>query len=150
MLRWFAPLALLLVFAAPAWAEVGTCLRTDGVWVAPFTDAVDPACGEGCGADDDFGACTPEGLCLADPEGELPRLAMPAPSGPRCLEAWPDCEPFDPTGAYSQSQSVARVQRAFALRPPRLGSLPGAGAPRTRHAPLHRTEPPETPPPRPA
>jgi hypothetical protein len=148
MTRWFAPFVLLLSLMAPAWADVGTCLRADGVQVAPFTDPVDPACGADCGPDDFNLNCTNDGLCRPDGDTVAPRLAMPAPTGPRCLESTADCEPYDPTATYAQAQGVAFVPLPFRLKPPRLGSLPGAGDPVSSHRPWARTASPETPPPR--
>ena len=54
MLRPLAAAAILLL-ALPALgaSDIGTCLTSAGVRVAPWTDPVDPACGEDCNNDDD-------------------------------------------------------------------------------------------------
>lgn len=49
MVRSLSILALTL-FSLPAWAEVGTCVTSSGVVVAPWSDARDPACGADCDA----------------------------------------------------------------------------------------------------
>jgi hypothetical protein len=88
----FAVLASLVLSSVASAAErsPGTCLTLEGVWLAPWTDALDPACGADCGADDseDDPLCTDEACFI---EGVVTAPRMPAPSGPRCLEPGPSC-----------------------------------------------------------
>lgn len=147
----FASIALVLWAATPAVAgDVGTCLTETGVRLAPWTDPVDPACGEDCGPEfeeSDDGLCsTDDGTCGAD---ELAgALEMPEPSGPRCLEPGPACESGDPfTGGVASGVS-ALPPAPDPIPTPRGGALPGAGPPVAIARPLDRPFAPSPPPPR--
>lgn len=133
------PLTLLTLFvAAPAAADVSTCLTEGGLRVAPWTDAQDPACGADCGPDgvDEAGA-----VCGADGEGcteglEYGALAMPrplgaeapaAPTGPRCLDAGPTCGEGQPGGLAGSAAGVGALAPTLTSLPRRApGTLPGA------------------------
>ncbi len=133
------PLTLLtLLVAAPAAADVGTCLTEGGLRVAPWTDGQDPACGADCGPGgvDEAGE-----LCGADGDGcteglDNGALAMPrplgvetpaAPTGPRCLDAGPTCGEGQPGGLTTALGGAAALAPGLTPLPRRApGSLPGA------------------------
>ena len=141
---------MLLLLAAPAAAaEIGTCLTENGVRVAPWTDPVDPACGEDCGLepDDDETLCsTEDGACRLDAQVAA-RPTMPAPAGPRCLELGPECSSGHSTAGGVPS-GVAALAPPAPHAPRRIqGTLPGAGPPVTDDRPLDRDSPPDLRPP---
>lgn len=142
---------MVLLVAAPALGaptvtgDVGTCLTETGQRMAPWTDPVDPACGEDCGLVDP----PEEGLCSVE-DGDCGAVAarptMPAPSGPRCLEPGAECAPDRTTGGGVPSGVVA-LAPPTPTAPRRIqGTLPGAGPPTTDAHPLERDV---APPPRP-
>lgn len=138
MVRLLAFSLLTLFVAAPAAADVGTCLTEGGLRVAPWTDAQDPACGADCGPDgvDDAGE-----ICGADGVGcteglEIGVLAMPrplgveaptAPTGPRCLDAGPTCGEGQPGGLTGSLAGAGALTPSLIPLPRRApGTLPGA------------------------
>lgn len=149
-----ASIALVLTLAAPAWAaDLSTCLTEAGVRLAPWTDPVDPACGEDCGPegeageDDDGTLCsTDDGTCGFD--GLPVALEMPEPVGPRCLEPGPLCAPGEPMNGGVASGVAAIAPPAPEAPSPRDVTLPGAGPPVTDARPHDRSQPPNPPPPR--
>lgn len=139
---------LIFVAAPAAAAEIGTCLTEAGLRLAPWTDAVDPACGEDCGREEadetlcstDTGACRLDGQLIA-------QLVMPAPSGPRCIEPGPECSP-DRSTAGGVPGAVAALVPPLPTALRRIqGTLPGAGPPSTNACPLDRDIPPDLRPP---
>ena len=103
--------------SAPVYAEIGTCLSPSGLLMAPWSDAVDPACGQDCGADGvllefpsaDLVDPSPEAPCASDEENlcqlpdEPPSRALARasdsgdgpdldPDGPRCDHEGPECQ----------------------------------------------------------
>lgn len=148
----FATIALVLVFAAPAVAaDVGTCLTEAGLRLAPWTDPVDPACGEDCGPEPEVelvdGLCsTADGTCGADELAAA--LEMPEPSGPRCIEPGPTCGSGQPVGGGVASGVIALAPAPLESPAPRGGTLPGAGPPFADARPWERTTAPGTRPPR--
>ncbi|MFN3198099.1 MAG: hypothetical protein ACE366_06745 [Bradymonadia bacterium] len=112
-----------LGFAAPAFAEIGTCITANGVPVSPWSDAQDPACGADCGAegvvyefppaefldvppeatpceDEEIGVCTLADQALPPLSALVPsKVAYDPPAdqdGPRCLYDGPECQPAAP------------------------------------------------------
>jgi len=147
----FATIALVLWTAAPAAAaDVGTCLTESGVRLAPWTDPVDPACGEDCGPVVDQPGnelcSTEDGACGADELALV--LEMPEPKGPRCLEPGPACESGHSTHGGVASGVIALVPRPDPPPAPAGGTLPGAGPPVVDARPFERTFAPAAPPPR--
>lgn len=125
--------------------DIGTCLTVAGVWVAPWTDPVVPACGEDCGDAPEDSACDGDGDCLS-PGDAGPR--MPEPRGLRCLDPGAECGP-QPTGSFSALQNLLLAPPSrWGLDPPNLGSLPGAGPPTSRCRGATRDLRPPVPPPR--
>lgn len=132
------------VTSAHADDEIGTCLSVGGVWLGPWTDPVDPACGDDC-AEDPVG-----GLCEG-PDGCLTRVdaapKMPEPRGPRCLESGDECGPAPIGGAPSATSLLLAVGASWTLEPPRLGLLPGASVlPFVARAYAYTSPPPTRPP----
>lgn len=125
--------------AAPAVGEVGTCLTESGQRMAPWTDPVDPACGEDCGPVDEGEetlCSTEDGTCALEAAVAVP--SMPAPSGPRCLEPGPECSP-DRSVAGSVPAGVVALAPSAPSAPRRIqGTLPGAGPPVTDAQPFER------------
>lgn len=153
LLTRLSTIAMVLLVATPALAasavgEVGTCLTESGLRMAPWSDPVDPACGEDCGAIDEIEetlCSTEDGTCALD-AAVAARPTMPAPSGPRCLEAGPECSP-DRSTAGSVPAGVVALAPPAPTAPRRIqGTLPGAGPPVTDAHPLDRDF---APPPRP-
>jgi|JI10StandDraft_1071094.scaffolds.fasta_scaffold512787_2 hypothetical protein len=147
----FAVLASLVLSSVASAAErsPGTCLTLEGVWLAPWTDALDPACGADCGADDseDDPLCTDEACFI---EGVVTAPRMPAPSGPRCLEPGPSCGEGDggvPAPAWLAGGSGAEV-RPVVMPQRATGTLPGAGPPEHLSVYAHHFPSRESPPPR--
>lgn len=147
-----ATIALVLGCAAPAVAaDVGTCLTEAGLRLAPWTDPVDPACGEDCGIEDEAeplaGLCsTDDGTCGADELAAA--LEMPEPSGPRCIEPGPACQSGHSTHGGVASGVIALPAPPLESPAPRGGTLPGAGPPIADARPWDRTFAPSPPPPR--
>jgi hypothetical protein len=151
-------LLVVVTGATPALArtDIGTCLTTGGVRVAPWTDGRDPACGEDCGpegedADDGaFEACVDGGCDGASAWRLPPPTPDPSPRGPRCLTGGPSCEPGAPALAFEGwSAPVAPPAHGLAVLPPRApGTLPGAAPVAYRARRLERVSAPPTPPPR--
>lgn len=146
-----ALITLLLGIATPAVAaDVGTCLTDSGTRLAPWTDPVDPACGEDCGVADDepqAALCsTEDGTCGADELAAV--LEMPEPTGPRCIEPGPSCHGGDSTSAGVASGVIALAPRPDPTPAPSSATLPGAGPPVVDARPWTRSEPPTAPPPR--
>ena len=144
-----------------AWATTDACLTWEGVWVAPWTDALDPACGEGCEPDAEFAM---DRLCSTDDDAgcgisadgsdDPLELRMPAPSGddrpgPRCLRPGPECSPGGGSPASGALISGLVISPNDIEYPRRAGgTLPGAPAPQTRHVATDRSAAPDAPPPR--
>lgn len=158
MLRCFISLFFILSIAASASADPGACLRLDGVWVAPFTDPTDPACGEDCPPEPPATGCERERTCTLS--AQSPAFAAPGLSpdayaqgaprpGPLCIDSQPQCVPYDLFTPLSAACALPCSPRPGAIRAPAQVLLTQRG-PRisTRHAPLQRTDPPDPPPPR--
>lgn len=144
-----------------AWASTDACLTWEGVWVAPWTDAQDPACGEACDQDAEMAS---DRLCSVDGDGGCGistdtsesgfELRMPSPTGddrpgPRCLRPGPECSPgggSPASGALVAGLLISPADLEFPKRA--AGTLPGAPDPVTRHVAFERTAGPEAPPPR--
>ena len=150
-------LACIAMFAAaPAWAasDIGSCRTAAGVVVAPWTDAVDPACGEDCGetpeADDelDGALCDDAGCSDLPDEPTLAWPSQPEPSGPRCVEPGPNCAPGGPGVAGVQGVPAMTAPQPTPMPRRASGTLPGAGDPLADQAPHDRTLTPELRPPR--
>ncbi len=162
----FLPLSLLIVAPAaltvsPALAasEVGTCRTGAGLLVAPWTDAGDPACGEDCGEEpqrldaevvtdaslcDDDTACAVEGDDLATSWPNAPE-----PTGPRCLEAGPECSPGAPATLWvSFAPPVASPEPNPPPSRATEGTILGAGTPTQLFVPCERDLTPNPRPPR--
>lgn len=147
----FATIALVLWVAAPAAAaDVGTCLTETGLRLAPWSDPVDPACGEDCGAEapepEDELCSTEDGTCGADELAAV--LEMPEPNGPRCIEPGPTCQNGEPTHGGVASGVIALAPRPDPPPAPPSATLPGAGPPVVDARPYERFEAPTAPPPR--
>lgn len=144
-----------------AWASTDACLTWEGVWVAPWTDAQDPACGEACDADAEMAMdrlCSvagDEGCGLsADAADTGFELRMPSPtgedrSGPRCLRPGPECSPGGGSPGGGALLSGVLISPSDLELPSRAaGTLPGAPDPITRHVATERAAGPDAPPPR--
>ncbi len=144
-----------LIAAAPSWAatDIGSCRNAAGQVVAPWTDAVDPACGEDCGEADselqfEDALCDGAGCSAAPDETALAWPVKPEPTGPRCLEPGPNCAPGAP-GIAGVPGGTAVTAPVPAPMPQRAsGTLPGAGEPTTALPPRDRDLTPERRPPR--
>ncbi|MCA9540649.1 MAG: hypothetical protein KC620_17240 [Myxococcales bacterium] len=157
MLRPLAAAAILLL-ALPALgaSDIGTCLTSAGVRVAPWTDPVDPACGEDCNNDDDNDApsaddntlcSTTDGTCgIEDAAERAPR--MPAPAGPRCLEPGPWCTSGDPIAVGGAGFNLLIAPRPATAPQRARGLLPRSEPEEFIARPVDRHVPPRTPPPR--
>ena len=162
-----APFTLILIasgvcLAARAGAsEVGTCLTKSGIWLAPWTDAFDPACGSDCGLDgldldteigfaSDGAPCDDEGeQCLASHRREL-KFPAPIPlEGPRCLEPGPRCQPSG-TDFIADALGLTFGPAPSAVDLPRRQWVVAIGAdpPISVDRPIERNDVPEPPPPR--
>jgi hypothetical protein len=158
-----------LVLAAPAGAahaeEIGACLTTAGLRLAPWSDAFEPACGEDCGEDGvlvedetTVAACgDAEGACGDDSADILSFLPAPrptaaelepAPSGPRCLEGDATCSPGAPTGAGLAAGADVLPEPLLLARGPRRGTLPGATVAWPERVLIGTSLVPDPPPPR--
>lgn len=145
-------------FAAFAHANTDACLTWEGVWVAPWTDGYDPACGDGCEAEaepaGDTLCSSPDEDCsdLADADGGALRMPAPAPedrNGPRCLRPGPECSPGGGSGTgYALGGALVLVPSTPKTPTRAPGTLPGAPRPHTRHVAWDRAITPPTPPPR--
>ncbi len=147
----FVFIACVLGVATPAVAaDVSTCLTDAGMRLAPWTDPVDPACGEDCGVEDEEqqpALCsTEDGTCGADELAAV--LEMPEPTGPRCIEPGPSCHGADSTHGGVASGVIALAPRPDPTPAPSSATLPGAGPPVVDAWPMERSEPPSAPPPR--
>lgn len=129
-LRWWVLVALGMLLAWPAWAEVGTCYTAP----LPITEA-------------DLAGCDlNEPDCSVLPEVLIPQPGQPA--GPRCLEAGPTCSSGDPL--------MQAAAGAAPLLPPRVAPTPrrpvawrpGALPLPLPATPRERATAPPTPPPR--
>lgn len=165
MFRWthalvlrFGLLLAVIGFAGVAHATTDACLTWEGVWVAPWTDDQDPACGEGCEPDAEMASdrlcSTPDEGCSALADGEEMMLRMPAPQGddrpgPRCLRPGPECSPGGGGGSSLALGGALFIPAVPISIPTRgAGTLPGAPRPFTRHRAWERTIAPTIPPPR--
>lgn len=161
-----------LVLAAPAGAahaeEIGACLTTTGLRLAPWSDAVEPACGEDCGEDgtlveeeptvaacgDAEGACGDENadilsfLPAPQPAAAADPSLDPAPSGPRCLEGDATCSPGAPSGIGLAAGPDVLPEPLTLARGPRRGTLPGAAVAWTDSVLVGEPLVPDPPPPR--
>lgn len=136
----FAGLALV---ATPALASTDACLTWEGVWVAPWTDAQDPACGEACEAGAELASdrvcSTTEGTCSVNADAIAFELRMPAPQrderpGPRCLAPGPECSPGGGGGSsFALAGGLALGAQAVDVPSRAGGTLPGAPGPQTHH-----------------
>ncbi len=157
--RLAAHFTLILLLAAPAAAQVGTCVTDAGVRLAPWTDGHDPACGDDCGLANPFD----DGLCAADGSGCLEggdpvALAMPRPlgadtqripAGPRCIDDDDLCGSGAPSGVAGVPGGAAALAPTPLTLPPRArGLLPGATAAWPEPHALERDGAPEPRPPR--
>lgn len=154
LLPWLslASLAFLTTATAAAAGLPGSCVLPDGTPVAPWTDPVEPACGEDCGpADEPTGVEDTQGLCSTTDAGcgvQAPVLEMPAPQGPRCLEADADCGPRDPAALNVSIVGAAHAAAASAMPRRGVGTLPHPAADPPQRIPPSRTLAVEVPPPR--
>jgi hypothetical protein len=143
-----------------ACATTDACLTWEGVWVAPWTDANDPACGEACDEDAEMASdrlCSTvgdEGCGLSADTTDSFELRMPSPTredrpGPRCLRPGPECSPgggSPASGALVAGLLIIPADIEFPRRA--AGTLPGAPAPMTLHVAIERPTGPDAPPPR--
>lgn len=153
----FALLLMVIGFVGVAHATTDACLTWEGVWVAPWTDGQDPACGDDCGAEAELASdricSTADEGCSALADGEE-LLRMPAPQGddrpgPRCLKPGPECSPAGGGGSAFGLGGALFINAEPVHLPRRApGTLPGAPRPMTTHVAWERDLQPATPPPR--
>lgn len=134
------------IAAQPAYASTDACLTWEGVWVAPWTDAQDPACGEACDAGAELASdrlcSTTDGGCSVNPDVIAFELRMPSPQrderpGPRCLGPGPECSPGGGgSSTFALAGGIALGAEATRCPSRSSGSLPGAPAPLTQHYPF--------------
>lgn len=144
---------LVLVLAPAVYAaerSPGTCLTLEGVRIAPWTDAFDPACGPDCSGDeaDEDDQCGAEECPLIEGAATAPRL--PAPTGPRCLEAGATCGSGQGNIPLRFLFAGGAAVTPLVTAEPRRGSgtLPGAGPPEQAFHPYEIFPTSESPPPR--
>ena len=162
LLRSLSMIAFIL-FSVPAFAEVGTCVTSAGVVVAPWSDAQDPACGADCDAAPTGCSATSSACEQQVPSGsrfdleaarahfkiEHPEpIDAPPSEAPSCRAGAPLCGTGGPPSAPGFGAIVFVLPRADIVPKYAGGLLPHGAEWATIYAPEDYLDRPAGPPPR--